>query len=44
MAILLVDDSLDDRLLVGAYLKSANYTVVTANSAEEALHYMKEVN
>lgn len=41
MAILLVDDSLDDRLLVGCYLKSADYTVVTANSAEEALHYMK---
>lgn len=41
MAILLVDDSLDDRLLVGCYLKSANYTVVTANSAGEALHYMK---
>jgi diguanylate cyclase (GGDEF)-like protein len=43
VAILLVDDSLDDRLLVGCYLKSADYTVVTANSAEEALQYMKEL-
>ena len=40
MAILLVDDSQDDCLLVGAYLKSANYTVVTKNSAKEALHYL----
>ena len=40
MAILLVDDSPDDCLLVGAYLKSANYTVVTKNSAKEALHYL----
>ena len=41
MAILLVDDSQDDRLLVACYLKSADYAVVTANSAEEALRYMK---
>jgi diguanylate cyclase (GGDEF)-like protein len=41
MAILLVDDSLDDCLLIGAYLKSANYIVTSINSAKEALHYMK---
>ena len=41
MAILLVDDSLDDCLLVGAYLKSADYAVVPTNSAKEAFHYMK---
>jgi diguanylate cyclase (GGDEF)-like protein len=43
MAILVVDDSPDDCLLVGAYLKSANYTVVTTNSADEALQYLKGV-
>jgi len=43
MAILLVDDSLDDCMLVGSYLRSADYTVVTTNSAEEAFHYMKEL-
>ncbi len=41
MAILLVDDSPDDRLLVGSYLKSADYEVVTTTSAEGALHYIK---
>lgn len=41
MAILLVDDSLDDCLLVGTYLKSADYVVVTTNSAKEALQYLK---
>lgn len=41
MAILLVDDSVDDRLLVGTYLKSAKYEVVTTNSAEEAFQYLK---
>ena len=41
MAILLVDDSVDDRLLVETYLKSAKYEVVTTNSAEEALQYLK---
>jgi DNA-binding response OmpR family regulator len=41
MAILLIDDSLDDCLLVGTYLKSADYTVVTTNSAEGAFLYMK---
>ena len=41
MAILLVDDSLDDCLLVGAYLKSADYAVVPTSSAKEAFHYMK---
>lgn len=41
MAILLVDDSLDDCLLVGTYLKSADYAVVTTNSAKEALQYLK---
>ena len=43
MAILLVDDSPDDLLLVGSYLKSADYAVVTANSAEEALRYLKGI-
>ena len=41
MAILLVDDSQDDCLLIGAYLKSADYVVVTTHSAKEALHYLK---
>ena len=36
MAILLVDDSLDDNRLIEAYLKSANYAVVPTNSAKEA--------
>ncbi|MDZ4734603.1 MAG: diguanylate cyclase [Nitrospirota bacterium] len=39
--VILVDDSLDDCLLVGTYLKSADYAVVTANSAKEALQYLK---
>jgi diguanylate cyclase (GGDEF)-like protein len=43
MAILLVDDSPDDCLLLEAYLKFAKYKVVTTNSAEEALHYMKSL-
>ena len=43
MAILLVDDSLDDCMLVETYLKSANYTVVPTNSAKEALHYLKRL-
>ena len=43
MAILLVDDSLDDCLLVGAYLKSADYSLVSTNSAKEALHYLKRL-
>jgi|SRR5438132_6945941 len=43
MAILLVDDSLDDCLLVGAYLKSADYSLVSMNSAKEALHYLKRL-
>lgn len=41
MAILLVDDSQDDCLLIGAYLRSADYAVVPTNSAKEALHYLK---
>ena len=41
MAILLVDDSKDDLLLVGMYLKSAGYVVVPKNSAKEALDYLK---
>ena len=41
MAILLVDDSQDDCLLIGAYLRSADYVVVPTNSAKEALHYLK---
>jgi len=41
MAILLVDDSKDDLLLVGTYLKSADYAVVPTNSAKTALHYLK---
>lgn len=43
MAILLVDDSKDDLLLVGTYLKSAGYAVVPTDSAKKALHYMKEL-
>jgi len=43
MAILLVDDSLDDCLLIGTYLKSANYAVVPTNSAKEALHYLNRL-
>jgi CheY-like chemotaxis protein len=43
MAILVIDDLPDDCLLVGAYRKSANYTVVTTNSADEALQYLKGV-
>jgi diguanylate cyclase (GGDEF)-like protein len=43
VAILLIDDSPDDRLLVGHYLKSANYAVVPMNSAKEALHYLKRL-
>lgn len=41
MAILLVDDSQDDCLLIGAYLRSADYAVVPTNSAKEALQYLK---
>lgn len=41
MAILLVDDSQDDCLLIGAYLRSADYVVVPTHSAKEALHYLK---
>ncbi len=41
MAILLVDDSQDDCLLIGAYLRSADYVIVTTHSAKEALHYLK---
>ncbi|HKO30717.1 MAG TPA: diguanylate cyclase [Nitrospiraceae bacterium] len=41
MAILLIDDSQDDCLLVGAYLKSVDYVVVSKNSAKEALDYLK---
>jgi diguanylate cyclase (GGDEF)-like protein len=43
MAILLVDDSKDDLLLVGTYLKSAGYTLVPTDSAKKALHYLKEL-
>ena len=43
MAILFVDDSLDDCLLVGAYLKYAGYTVVPTHSAKEAFHYLKRL-
>jgi diguanylate cyclase (GGDEF)-like protein len=41
MAILLVDDSKDDLLLVGTYLKSAGYAVVPTDSAKKALQYLK---
>ena len=40
MAILLVDDSLDDCLLIGAYLKSAGHVVVQTGSAKEAIQYL----
>jgi diguanylate cyclase (GGDEF)-like protein len=36
MAILVVDDSKDDLILVKSFLKSAGYAVITAPSAEEA--------
>ena len=44
MVILLVDDSPDDLLLVGSYLQSAGYQLVTADSAERALQYLSEVS
>lgn len=40
MAILLVDDSKDDLLLVASYLKAAGYQVVTVESAEAAFQYL----
>ena len=40
MAILLVDDSKDDLLLVESYLKSDRYQVITIDSAEGALKYL----
>ncbi len=40
MAILLVDDSWDDCVLLGTYLKSADYSVVPTHSAKEALRYL----
>ena len=43
MAILLVDDSRDDCLLVATYLKSADYAVVPTHSTREALHYLKQL-
>ena len=43
MAILLVDDSQDDCLIVGSYLKSAKYAVVPTHSAREALRYLHEL-
>ena len=43
MAIIFVEDSLDDCLLVWTYLKSADYAVVSTNSAKEALHYLKRL-
>ena len=43
MAILLVDDSKDDLLLVESYLKSAHYQVITLDSAEGALKYLTEL-
>lgn len=42
MAILLIDDSPDDCLLIGVHLKSAGYAVVTMNSAKEALNYLHQ--
>ncbi|THJ24486.1 MAG: diguanylate cyclase [Nitrospira sp. CG24E] len=44
MAILLVDDSLDDCLLIGAYLKSAGYVVVPTGSGKEAIHYLARLS
>jgi diguanylate cyclase (GGDEF)-like protein len=41
MAILLIDDSRDNCLLIESYLKSAGYAVVITHSSEEALHYLK---
>src|SRR6476660_6928336 len=43
MAILLVDDSKDDLLLVESYLKSDRYQVITLDSAEGALKYLTEL-
>jgi diguanylate cyclase (GGDEF)-like protein len=44
MAILLVDDSKDDLLLVESYLKSDRYQVITIDSAEGALKYLTELS
>ena len=43
MAILLVDDSKDDLLLVESYLKADRYQVITLDSAERALKYLTEL-
>jgi diguanylate cyclase (GGDEF)-like protein len=43
MAILLIDDSLDDCLLIGSYLKSADYAVVTQTSANNGFDYLKQL-
>ena len=43
MAILLVDDSKDDLLLVESYLKYDRYQVITLDSAEGALKYLTEL-
>ena len=44
MAILLVDDSKDDLLLVESYLKSDRYQVITLDSAEGALKYLTQLS
>jgi diguanylate cyclase (GGDEF)-like protein len=41
MAILIIDDSPDDCLLVGSYLKSSNYVTISKHSAKEALNYLE---
>ncbi len=43
MAILLVDDSKDDLLLIASYLRSDRYQVITIDSAAGALKYLTEL-
>jgi hypothetical protein len=39
--VLVVDDSADDRLLLGTYLRSEGFSdVLNAESAQEAFHYL----
>lgn len=44
MAILVVDDSADERFLVSSFLQAAGYDVVTADSMDSTLEYLKGLN